>query len=608
MKIVAFGFCDYIGNSGGAISILNNNNLSNSDFMTGAFAPQYGNALAGIFDLRLKNGNNKQYEFMTQFGLNGLEFGAEGPLSKNSKASFIINARYSTLEIFDALGIKLSASGQAKYRDLTFKLNLPSNKYGNLAIWGLGGYNLATALSKDYDTTGERLNPRPKGFDTYFDNGMYALGVNHSINLSKNILLTNTLSSNSAYNRTVVDSLYNNELQKFKWLGRRFNDSRINTHTQLAYKFNAKHQLQLGYYFTKFLINVDDSIYINWASRYVNLLDFVGNTNLHRGYVQHQYRPSNKLTITGGLHAMLFTLNNSKALEPRLAARYQVNNKLSFNVGTGLHHQLQPFTTYLYNRTGVGNFQDSLTNKNLDFSKSMHLIVGTDWNPIPNYRVKIDAYIQDLSQIAVQSWPSSYSVSNEGAFYYMIPKPFCVNEGKGINKGVELTIEKFFSKQYYFLVTSSLYQSTYLASDKVWRPTAFDGRWTLVALGGYEFKVRKNNTLNLNLKIAALGGRPYTPVDTAASLIANQTVLDSTKAFTQRQSTYFRPDIRVSYRVNRTRVSHEFGFNIDNFTNQQNVQSVEFDNVRKVVGNSYQNGRFPVIMYKAEWNYRRRNQ
>jgi hypothetical protein len=227
---------------------------------------------------------------------------------------------------------------------------------------------------------------------------------------------------------------------------------------------------------------------------------------------------------------------------------------------------------------------------------------------LPNYRIKVDAYLQELTQVAVQSWPTSYSVSNEGAFYYVIPKPFSVNEGKGTNKGVELTIEKFFSKQYYFLLTSSLYESRYLASDKIWRPTAFDGRWTMVALGGYEFKVRKNNTLNVNLKFAALGGRPYTPVDTVASLLANQTVLDTTKSYTKRQSTYFRPDIRISYRLNRARISHEFGVNIDNFTNQQNVGSVEFDNVRRVVGNSYQNGRFPVAMYKAEWNYRRRNQ
>ena len=177
-----------IGTTGGAISILNNNNLSNSDFITGAFAPQYGNALAGVFDLKLKNGNNQKHEQLLQFGMNGLELGAEGPLSIKNKSSYIINARYSTLQLFDALKINLGSNAQANYRDITFKIHLPTSKFGTFDIWNVAGYNITASYSKNYDTTGKKLNPRPKGFDTYFDNWMSATGFNHQYNFNSSTL------------------------------------------------------------------------------------------------------------------------------------------------------------------------------------------------------------------------------------------------------------------------------------------------------------------------------------------------------------------------------------------------------------------------------------
>ena len=111
--------------TGGPVSILNNNNLDKSDFMTSAFPAQYGNATAGVFDLKLRDGNNQKREFMGQVGFNGFEFGAEGPFSKTSKASYILNYRYSTLAIFQALGIEFgTGSNTPLYQDLNFKVSV----------------------------------------------------------------------------------------------------------------------------------------------------------------------------------------------------------------------------------------------------------------------------------------------------------------------------------------------------------------------------------------------------------------------------------------------------------------------------------------------------
>jgi len=91
------------GSTGGPVSMLNNNTLTKSDFITAAFPATYGNAIGGVFDLQMRSGNNLKREYLGQIGFNGLEFGAEGPMKKGKQASFMINYRYSTLGIFKLL-------------------------------------------------------------------------------------------------------------------------------------------------------------------------------------------------------------------------------------------------------------------------------------------------------------------------------------------------------------------------------------------------------------------------------------------------------------------------------------------------------------------------
>lgn len=137
-----------LGTTGGPISILNNNLLDNSDFFTSAFPAEYGNALSGVFDLKMRNGNNQKREYVAQAGMNGFELGAEGPFSKNSKASYLLNYRYSTLAIFDALGISFGVSGVPQYQDISFKINVPGTKLGRFTFFGVGGTSYIELLEK----------------------------------------------------------------------------------------------------------------------------------------------------------------------------------------------------------------------------------------------------------------------------------------------------------------------------------------------------------------------------------------------------------------------------------------------------------------------------
>jgi hypothetical protein len=76
--------------------------LSTSDFYTGAFSPEYGNALSGIFDMKMRTGNNEKHEFTLGVGALGIDVAAEGPFKKGTEARIISitgtqHCRYSTI-------------------------------------------------------------------------------------------------------------------------------------------------------------------------------------------------------------------------------------------------------------------------------------------------------------------------------------------------------------------------------------------------------------------------------------------------------------------------------------------------------------------------------
>ena len=138
------------GASGGAISALNSKMLDNSDFYTGAFPAEYGNAYSGVFDLRLRNGNKHKREYSFMVGILGTDFTAEGPFKKGGNASYLINYRYSSLAMLNAVGIKVAGDAVPKFQNSSFKINVPTKKAGTFNLFGLGGLSGISEDMSDY--------------------------------------------------------------------------------------------------------------------------------------------------------------------------------------------------------------------------------------------------------------------------------------------------------------------------------------------------------------------------------------------------------------------------------------------------------------------------
>ncbi len=585
------------GTTGGPVSILNNNLLSNSDFFTGAFPSEYGNALSGVFDLRLRNGNNEQYEFMGQVGFNGFEFGAEGPINKEKGSSFLANYRYSTLGAFDALGINFGFVGIPFYQDGTFKINLPNKKWGNISIFGIGGKSNIEMLDSERGEGEANING--SGRDLRNGTRMGTIGLNHKYLINNQSYTNFSIAASTQRENTEIDQLDDNGENPERSYQSDFNRNTITARFLYNNKTSARHTFRAGitgnYYYANFI----DSARLD-EGRFVRIRDFDGNSNLLQLFAQSKYKLAEEWTMVGGLYAQYFFLNESRSIEPRLAFQYTPSalDKVSFAYGR--HAQLQPFLIY-FDQTETDINVYERTNENLDFTYSNQFVLGYDRILGDDFRLKAEAYYQHLTNVPVQQSSNSFSLLNFGADFGGVSADSLVNEGFGRNYGVELTVEKFFSKNYYGLLTASIFDSEYQGSDGVWRNTAFNTGYVVNVLFGMEFNIGKNNTLSFDLKATVAGGRRYTPIDLTASQLEGEEVLIDNEAFSLQFQTYFKPDFKISFRNNNKNYSQIWSIQLENFINRKNVFLQYYDEGENEIITEYQLGLFPLMQYRIEF-------
>jgi len=588
------------GTTGGPVSILNNNVLDNSDFMTGAFPAEYGNALAGVFDLRMRKGNDEQYEFLGQFGFNGLEFMAEGPISKKSGASFLVNYRYSTLELMKELGIEFGTSSQPKYQDLSFNIHVPTEKAGTFSLFGIGGLSNALVLDSERDTADFF---GPAGNDIDFGTNTGAVGLKHQILIGEKSYLRTTLAANGSTQTTTVDKIDRATLTPVPFYRNASAQTKLTMSTVFNSKISAKHTLRLGIFADRLGFLLADSLQVDTLSGFRILTDSKGGAFLLQPYAQWKWRIVEKWTFNVGVHGQFFTQNGTYSVEPRVGIQWRPADRHGLGLAYGEHSQLQPLYVYV-RETPMPDGSYTKTNEELDFTRSRHFIFNYDWSVLPTLRFKAEAYYQQLRGVPVEAGTlSSYSILNEGSDYVVSVRDSLKNAGTGQNYGLEFTVEKFFGRGYYFLVTGSLFQSTYAGSDGIQRSTQFNNNYTLTALGGVEqpLGTQKRWVAGLDLRATWSGGRRYTPLDTVASSTSVLAVYDWDNAWTLRFKDYVRVDLRAKIRLNSNKISQELALDISNVLDTQNPLNVVYDVTTRSLRTNYQLGFFPVIQYRIEF-------
>jgi len=597
------------GTSGGPVTILNNKYLQNSDFFTGAFPAEFGNGIAGAFDLRMRNGNEKRHEFSVQFGFLGTELSAEGPISREKQSSYFLSYRYSTLRLFEFLNIKVGSTAVPRYQDAAFRFNFPTRKGGSLAFWGIGGasninQNNSQIVERPDDLTKPDLYAEADR-DQVFNSRMGVAGLTYTQPLNVSTYFKATLAASDQLINANTWKIFRHEIQdpenaeetvfaSFKkgvfadslvpMLDYYLEESKFSAYLSLNKKLSRKTTLKAGLNTDYWLFNYQDSVKVILVpAEYPDSSAYISDWRLRwdtrnegavmlQPYIQLRHRFSGRFSATAGLTSMYFGLNDNSfsPLEPRLGLVYDLAEGQKISLGYGLHSQIVPPYMYFYGvTTKDGDPQEE--NLGMGLFKSHHGILGYDWFIARAMRLKLEAYYQHLYNIPVEEEPSSFSLVNSGSgFDRLFPKKL-VNEGTARNYGFEATMERFFTKGYYFLFTGSVFDAKYRGSDNILRNTTFNGRFALNALFAKEFTFSKGSALNLGAKVTWTGGRWRGEVDSLAS-----TLLQDIQYIDQTMNTvpvrdYFRADLKVSFRWNRPNVMHEFCLDLVNVTGYENI-------------------------------------
>ena len=602
-----------LGTTGGPVSALNTNLLRTSDFLTGAFPAEYGNALSAVFDINFRNGNADEHEFTTQMSaFSGLEAMAEGPLSRKNNSSYIASYRYGIASL-----AATGTSATPYYQDFSFKLNLGETKLGRITVFGMGGLSSIDFFGEEIDETDLFANPNE---DAYVTSQIGLAGISHILRLDKNSFLKSTFGVSHNQNGYDQDNLLRDEsgniTGKFRATESFTEENRYTFSSQYNRKYSARFSLRVGTLLETFHVkasvldrdnraDVPDTDGDGVPDYFLPLRDANEYFLLSQGYAQGEYKFSDDLSLTAGLHAQHLGFTGAFALEPRLGMSWQASPKQRWSVAYGYHSQMPPLPILLLREeTSPGVFTP--TNQDLGFIRSHHVVLGYDRRLGQDWRLKAEGYVQRLTDVPVEQTPSSYSVINEGADFIFEERGSLVNEGTGINYGMELTLEKFFSRGYYTLFTTSVFDAQYEGSDGISRNTAFDNGYVLNVLFGKEWKVGKSgrNALTFDTKLATSGGRPYTPIDLAATRAnAGRQVLMEDIAYSETYDAYLRWDVKFGFRLNgkRKKISHQFFIDLQNVLDRENVFTRRYNEVTDQINTVTQNGFFPDVLYRIQF-------
>ncbi len=582
-----------VGTSGGGVSILSSQLLNNSDFLTGAFPAEYGNALAGVFDLNLRRGNNEKKEFTVQGSFLGTDLAVEGPIAEGYRGSYLVNYRYSTLSILSNLGVNIG-DAVTNFQDLSYHFYLPTDKVGNFSLFGFGGLSDQKQDAEKDSTKWEEEYYRYNS--KYFSNSG-AAGMKHVFNAGTNTFIQSSVVWSSTSNGYEVLRLDDNYDPQFEYK-RKYDNSKLTTSSVLNHRFNAKNSLRSGVYFNRYFYNLSLRDRNEETQIIETPLAANSKASTIQLFAQWNYRISEKFTLNAGIHYLQLVDNHSQSLEPRTSLKYKLDEKQSVSIGYGLHSQIQPIGVYEAEFTDA---QGNVTkpNKGVGLNKSHHVVLAYDRAINEHMRVKAETYYQHLFNIAVKDDPSSpisTLVIEEG----YITDPL-VNEGTGRNYGLELTLEQFFHNNTYFLFSSSMYDSKYKALDGVLRNTRFNGNFAVSITAGREFLWAKNRTFGLNIRTIYGGGFRDTPIDFQRSVQLGQTAYIESLAFTLQQPNYFRSDLRLSLKRNRPKSTSTLSLDIQNVSNHQNLGGQYFDPQSGEVKKWYQLPLLPVLSYRLEF-------
>lgn len=583
-------FADISILGGGIFSSLSAQVLGNSDFFTGAFPAEYNNAVSGIFDMKLRNGNDRHFEHTMQVGVGGIDIASEGPINKVSGSSYIVNYRYSMTGLVDQLGLMDMHGEQMDYQDLNFKLSFPTAKRGVFTVWGtslIDNFKASCSDSTEWKYSSDKTVSRSRQY-------MAAGGVANNYFLPDGSLIRSAIASTFFKEHASTDS-YNKEMTLFPFMDMHRGETHLVGDVSYTRKFNVRFTSKAGVSYTRMFYDMQMKLAPSLEEALTSVYNGEGNTGLGAAYLSNSWHPVDMLTFNFGVNTQFLSLNNTWTVEPRVGIKLQLSPQVFVAGAYGMHSRSEKTDVYFV------QLDNNYVNKNLGFTKAHHLIFTYGWKISENINLKVEPYYQMLYNVPVEA-NSSYSVLNRNDFY--LDKAL-VNTGKGKNYGIDFTLERYMEQGWYAMFTGSLFNSSYCGGDGVWRNTRYNRHFIVNMLGGKEWMVgaRKQNMLSANIRFTLQGGEYYSPVDFDATLAHpdNDVQYDETHAFSAHYDPSFVIHYTISYKMNMRKFAHEFSIKHINATRSKSYYGHSYNYKTGIIEPNGFALSLPNVSYKLEF-------
>ncbi|MFC2137756.1 TonB-dependent receptor domain-containing protein [Bacteroidota bacterium] len=293
-------------------------------------------------------------------------------------------------------------------------------------------------------------------------------------------------------------------------------------------------------------------------------------------------------------------LNDDYAIEPRAGLTLSLNGSQSVSAGVGLHSRHESISTYFV-REYTSENDYILPNEKLDLTKAIHYVLGYNKMFRKDVKFKTEVYYQDIFSLPVSADPTRTS----SPINDVVSGETLVSKGEGVNYGIEFTFEKFFTNDYYFLFTSSIFSSKYKPLDGNWYNTRYNTGYISNIVGGKEYKLKDNKLLSVNFKFIWGGGKRDTPIDIeqmkADDALYTFEYYIEIKRYSEKLKDYLRLDLGVSYRINKIKTAHIFSLDLQNATFRANVAGKYYDVEKDEYYYNDMAGIIPAFNYRLEF-------
>ena len=336
----------------GFFSTFNSDAIKDVSLYKGGMPAEYGGRLSSVLDIKMNEGNNKDYTVQGGLGLISSRIKVEGPIVQN-KGSFMVSARRTYIDFFLRASSDSTIRGSSIYfYDLNAKVNYHFDEKNAIYLSGYFGKDVLALKNT---------------FGTDWGNSTGTIRFNHLFNSR---LFSNTSLVFSNYNYVISSFLSNADFKATSQI------TDLNLKEDLSYSMGDNHTLKFGFNVLHHDIAPGD-ITASGTSSFNNLATEKRYGFENALYVSDEWKASDKFTLLYGLR-----LSGLYLLGPGTFKTYDANGNTQTSTTYGSGQLVKSFFT-LEPRLSTSYALDDQTSFKLSYNRNtqnIHLLSNSTSN------------------------------------------------------------------------------------------------------------------------------------------------------------------------------------------------------------------------------------